>query len=542
MDVRPFSTCTRVACWLLALAVISPAVYGDDPQPQEPSTLVVTASDAGGELQQPASVSGNELIVRAADGEFAMATDGEPAAASNFQDAAVVANASTRPALTIIADEEVVPAAARRRTANALRNRESSGWLGQGPRRPNMASGIQEGGRGSRFDAAAAAPALPQRQPATMTAPQQNSLAPQQRPQNTSARPASPPAVAVAASPSTPTELAGSASDLLIQAYELSLKAATETEYSRIIRACADAMRQTLSAENRQFCEQLSAWALNRRGQIRAEQGQDALALADFRAAIEFDANCWRAIHNRGVTFAQTGKFAEAFDDISHVIELNPQHSKAYSNRATLYVQAGDLQRAMADYQAALKIDPQLTPALVGYARLCHMQGRLDEALRCFDAAIAGEGVGAEVICSRADLLVDLGRYADALQDYARAIDLDPKFEHAYRNGAWLLATCPEDDVRDAEGALTGAQSALDCGYGERHAALDTLAAALANAGRFAEAIAAVQQAIEVAPEEARPAYQARLQLYESGQPYRTEAAEPLQPEVQTADYVEVDG
>ena len=103
-------------------------------------------------------------------------------------------------------------------------------------------------------------------------------------------------------------------------------------------------------------------------------------------------------------------------------------------------------------------------------------------------------------MCSRADLLADLGRYEDALVDYAQAIDLNPKFEHAYRNGAWLLATCPDDSVRDAEGALAGAQAALDCGYGERHAALDTLAAALANAGRFEEAVGTIQQAIEVAP------------------------------------------
>jgi tetratricopeptide (TPR) repeat protein len=218
------------------------------------------------------------------------------------------------------------------------------------------------------------------------------------------------------------------------------------------------------------------------------------------------------------------------------VIQLNPQFAKAYSNRATLYVQAGGFEKAIADYKAALAIDPVLSAALIGRGRVCHMTGRLEEALESFNAAIAQDDANAETVCSRGDLLVDLGRYSEALADYTRAIDLDPKFEHAYRNGAWLLATCPDDSIRDADGAIKGAEAALNCGYGERHAALDTLAAALANAGRFEEAVGTLQQAIEIAPEEAVPAYQARQQLYESGQPFRTH---PVGEDVQEVEFVE---
>src|SRR5690606_24978566 len=145
-------------------------------------------------------------------------------------------------------------------------------------------------------------------------------------------------------------------------------------------------------------------------------------------------------------------------------IAINPKFAKAYANRATLYVQAGDVERAVADYQEALRLEPNLSQALVGYGRLCHMTGRLDEALANFDRAMEQPSdVTAEVACSRGDLLVDLGRYREALQDYAAAIDLDPQFEHAYRNGAWLLATCPDDTIRDAQAALAGAKKALQC-------------------------------------------------------------------------------
>lgn len=308
----------------------------------------------------------------------------------------------------------------------------------------------------------------------------------------------------------------------LLRAHELSLAANSEGEYSQIIQLCSDAVRTGVDGEQRQFATQLAAWALNRRGEVRTEDGQDGLAMADFRAALDFQPDHWRTLHNRGVTLAQQGQFAEAFDDISRVIEINPDFAKAYANRATLYVQAGDTQSALADFTRAIELDGQLTPALIGRGRLLHLLGRWDDALADFDASIAAGDADAALYCSRGDLLADLGRYGDALADYAAAVDVDATCAHAYRNGAWLLATCPDDSFRDAEHALVGAQQALKCGYGERHAALDCLAAALANAGRFDEARVAEQQAIDVAPNEVREAYQYRLQLYEADEPYRT--------------------
>ena len=50
---------------------------------------------------------------------------------------------------------------------------------------------------------------------------------------------------------------------------------------------------------------------------------------------------------------------------------------------------------------------------------------------------------------------------------------------------------------------------------------LDTLAAALANAGRFDEARNKIAEAIQAAPENEVPSLRKRYQLYEQRQPYR---------------------
>ncbi|QEG33247.1 tetratricopeptide repeat protein [Bythopirellula goksoeyrii] len=310
---------------------------------------------------------------------------------------------------------------------------------------------------------------------------------------------------------------------LLVDAHFLSQTAGTTTDYSDVIDLGVEAIQLGAKGENKQYANQLISWALNRRGQLYSEEGKSDLADADFHEALKFDPKNWRALHNRGVSYAETGQFAEAFDDFNLVLEMNPEFGKAYTNRATLFVQAGDLSSAEQDYQQACRLDKKLSSARLGLARVCHIGGRWDEAYAHFTAAAELAPENPAILCSRGDLLADMGRYAEALADYADAIEIKPSFAHAYRNGAWLLATCPDETFRDSENAVLGARQALEFEYGDRHVALDTLAAALANAGNYDEAIQTLEEAIEVAPSASRGDYLARIKLYESGTPFRTQ-------------------
>jgi len=308
---------------------------------------------------------------------------------------------------------------------------------------------------------------------------------------------------------------------LLIEAHSISLQATTEADYSQIIKHSTAAIRQGAQKEDRRFARQLISWALNRRGQIRTDQGQQELADADFQGSLDHHPNNWRALHNRGVSLAQQGVFAEAFDDFNRVIQLNPKYAKAFVNRATLFVQAGDLQSALEDYQIASEIDPDLSTAQLGIGRVRHRLGQWDEAIAFFESAAQGDPTNAEILCSRGDLLADMGQYGKALADYARAIEADPQFAHAYRNGSWLLATCPDAKFRDPENALLGARQALEFDYGQRHVALDTLAAAQANMGQYDEAINTLQNALAIAPAKSKSAYTQRLRPTTTTFPHR---------------------
>ncbi len=86
-------------------------------------------------------------------------------------------------------------------------------------------------------------------------------------------------------------------------------------------------------------------------------------------------------------------------------------------------------------------------------------------------------------------------------------------------NMAWLLATCPADEIRDGQKAVELAKQTCEFTGWKSPSAIDTLAAAYAEAGDFAAAMAAEEKAIEIAPDE--PTFKLRAALYENGKPYR---------------------
>jgi tetratricopeptide (TPR) repeat protein len=308
---------------------------------------------------------------------------------------------------------------------------------------------------------------------------------------------------------------------LILQAHEYSTRATTEEDFTQLIETCRRARASQLSPQLNGFADKLAAWSLNRRGQLKAEAGHAQEAMLDFDDAIRNNPRIWRALHNRGVLKAQAGDFESAFDDFNLTIQFNPKFGKAYSNRAALYVVANDLMAALEDYAKAIKYDPNLAVAHRGRGRVCHLLGRLEEARDHYDAAVQLAPDDAYAIASRADLLTDLGRYSDAARDYERAIQLDPQLADAYRGSAWLLATCPDGNLRDASLAIKRAEASIQLEGQEDAIGLDTLAAALASAGDFSAAMQTMRQAIDIAPDDERTVYQDRLNLYQRAKPYR---------------------
>src|SRR5262249_15337709 len=115
------------------------------------------------------------------------------------------------------------------------------------------------------------------------------------------------------------------------------------------------------------------------------------------------------------------------------------------------------------------------------------------------------------------------GKFARAVADCEAALRLEPKNLAALNGLAWLLATCPDESVRDGERAVELARRACELSDWKDPGCLDTLAGGYAEAGDLARAVEYERLALEF-PEYTKrfgDACRRRLKLYEESRPFR---------------------
>jgi spermidine synthase len=130
--------------------------------------------------------------------------------------------------------------------------------------------------------------------------------------------------------------------------------------------------------------------------------------------------------------------------------------------------------------------------------------------------------------------LVQLGRLQEALGHWEQASRIKPDRSEVENNLAWLLATLAPADGGDTVRAVTLAERACELTNNRAAADLDTLAVAYAAAGRFNDAVATAQKAIELAKAAGQSQLveeiELHLELYRAGRPYRQSIDAPSPP------------
>jgi tetratricopeptide (TPR) repeat protein len=298
--------------------------------------------------------------------------------------------------------------------------------------------------------------------------------------------------------------------------------AKNENDYSEIIAMCEEGIKSGANKENTAYCRKLLAWAYNRRGERFAELGSEQEAMKDFQAAISYDANHWRAFHNRGVSHATLGKTNEALNDFSRALQINRGYANTWFNRAEILSDRGDYGRALTEYSEAIRLSPKEASFYTGRGRAHARLGRAREAIEDLNAAIRLDPQNAKAHVSRGEIYLASRDWARAATDYREAIQLDDKLGPAYQGAAWIMATCPEERYRNAELAISTAQKAIELDGDADPRYIETLAAAYANAGQYASAVAILEAHMSKLPRQSVAGAQQRIQLYKSEQPYRS--------------------
>jgi tetratricopeptide (TPR) repeat protein len=267
-----------------------------------------------------------------------------------------------------------------------------------------------------------------------------------------------------------------------------------------------------------------AAGLLLQRARVHAVRGDRDKALADIGTVIELAPREAEARLLRARILQQADRTADAIADVEAVLEQNPELPAALELRGLIAAEQLDYPEAIRNFRKLVAKDPDDAVVLsqLGMLYLANKQPR--EAIRRFTKAIAIDAEEFSARRGRSDAAITIGDHAAALVDLEKALSLRPDDTGILNNLAWLLATSPDDGVRDADRAIELAEKACEKTEWKAAHIISTLAAGHAEKGDFEAARKFSQQAVAADAEagsEVEEQLKAELASYEAGKPWR---------------------
>lgn len=216
------------------------------------------------------------------------------------------------------------------------------------------------------------------------------------------------------------------------------------------------------------------------------------------------------------------GEEESAIAAFSEWVRLQPDAPWAWLARGFAFWQLGKDDAAFTDFNQAVSLKgPAISNSLAARGGLLHAMGRSKDAMADFGKALKLNKADGMVYLFRARCYCADEKYSAARKDFETAIRLSPKDAETYRQYALLQAACPKDRFRNGKKAVANAEQACELTEWKNWSALDTLAAANAEAGRFDEACRWAEKAASLTYGANRGQCLARLKQYQAGQPLR---------------------
>jgi len=225
-----------------------------------------------------------------------------------------------------------------------------------------------------------------------------------------------------------------------------------------------------------------------------------------------------------GLSLEEQGKIDEAMVHYSRAAHLN-SYDKAFFKMGYALYQKGKLDEAMIHYKKALQTNPNYAEAQNNMGIVLARQGDMNGAIKHYHAAlrINPNHVGANYNLGR--ISVNQGKTAEAIRYYRKVLLTEPNMTQALYQQAWIAATHENKRFRDGIKAVELAEKLCRLTEYKEALALDALAAAYAESGRFPGAVSTAQRGLQLAVlhgrQELASDLKERLQLYRDKKPYR---------------------
>ena len=262
-----------------------------------------------------------------------------------------------------------------------------------------------------------------------------------------------------------------------------------------------------------------SSLAFNLKARIEEEKGNIDAALDNLNQAIQVQPNDLGAILYRARLLTASQQFDLALADVDQALKLRPQLPQAVLLRSMISAAQDRYDDAIADLRQLLNQEPDNTELKIQIGVMYEADRQPRKAIELYNEILEKDPDNWTALRRRGDAQLSIANQGEAIRDYEAALVLNPDDTGSLNNLAWVLATSPNDALRNGQRALEHARKACELTQYEAPHILSTLAASYAELGQFEEAIKWSAKAVAMDADEAQLANE--LESYQAGKPWR---------------------
>ena len=132
-------------------------------------------------------------------------------------------------------------------------------------------------------------------------------------------------------------------------------------------------------------------------------------------------------------------RLANLSESLIESLKKNPADLNALSQLGIAYGENGFYAEALEQFQKMLAVDKDNAAALNNVGNINYLQGRLDDARQAYEAALKMSSTDPGVMVNLSRIFLQMGKKEDANQWFGKALALDPRVVHQYRDLAVSL-------------------------------------------------------------------------------------------------------
>ncbi len=224
-------------------------------------------------------------------------------------------------------------------------------------------------------------------------------------------------------------------------------------------------------------------------------------------------------------SFYEQGKFDETIAVCKKRLRIGKPAAAIYFRLGMAYYSKGDIGRTIQSFKESLRLKPDSVPTHGNLAKVLVRTGNPDVVITHLTEAIQLNPNIAPTHHALALAFRSKGRTEEAITHFRETLRIKPGWEKPMNSLAWILATHSDPKFRNPQEAMSLAIRTCELADYQDPSLLDTLAAAYAAAGRFSDAVATAEKALQIIPsgdnKKRIQKIQNRLDLYRQQKPYR---------------------